>query len=65
MARTKRQAEADQIDMEMHRLAGRMEAFADECGSGDVRAAAMALLAARRHVRQHMSETDREATKWA
>lgn len=61
--RTKKQIEADRLDLEVFRLVDRLQQFADEFKDSDVRATAQSLSACRRHVRKHMSAKDRERTE--
>lgn len=61
--RTKKQVEADRLDMDIFRLVGWLHQFADEFKDEDVRATARSLSACRRHVRKYMSAKDRERTE--
>lgn len=57
---------ADELDMEMHRLCGRMERFADmipsSARSGRILQASGSLRFARHHVREFMHPDDERAT---
>jgi hypothetical protein len=64
--RTKRQTEANQLDLQMFRLAERINDFAKDCERPSERqalyAAAGQLRGNRYHVRQYMHRDDKEAT---
>lgn len=67
MIRSDIQKYADELDLEMHRLCGRMERFADmipsSSRSGRILQASGSLRFARDHVREFMHPSDVEATK--
>lgn len=66
-ARTPAQSEANAIDMEMHRLAGRIERFAQEhlvgAERGQITRVSDDIFASRSRVRRFMHRADQEDTK--
>ncbi|MCW5720741.1 MAG: hypothetical protein KIS86_06325 [Devosia sp.] len=60
--RTKAQIEADRLDLEIYRLAGKLERFAEDHRAPDVDAAAIQVLRSRQAIRSYMHKNDREAT---
>ena len=67
MSRTKIQAEANELDMDMDRLVRLMERFAEtlpnKVAASDIAQSARKLYAARSDVRDFMHKADREATQ--
>lgn len=60
--RTKKQIEANRIDMEIFRVIGMLDAFAEEYEDSDAAALARTMFSSRGDIRQHMHRSDRRAT---
>lgn len=60
--RTKKQIEANKLDLDVFRVVGCLDRFADEFNDRDVREMAGAINAMRSLLRKHMHRKDYEAT---
>lgn len=58
MLRTRKQKEADELDLAVFRCIGRLLQFADDHKDRDVREMGMALAGMRHRVRKHMHKDD-------
>ena len=61
--RTKKQTDADKLDLEIFRVIGQIDRFANEYRDADVEEMAMHFDAYRDRVRRYMHRRDREATR--
>lgn len=63
MDRTRKQKEADALDLQVFCCIGALLQFADDHKSKDVREYGMVLGGVRRHIRKHMHDADRKRTE--
>lgn len=61
-ARTKKQIEANRIDMEIFRVIGMLDAFAEEYQDSEAAYLSRVMFSSRGEIRQHMHRDDRRAT---
>lgn len=60
--RTKKQIEANRIDMEIFRVIRMLDQFAEDYEDGDVAAFSRTIFSSRGEVRKHMHNDDRRTT---
>ncbi|MCD4661449.1 hypothetical protein [Agrobacterium sp.] len=60
--RTKKQIEANRIDMEIFHVIGMLDQFAEEYEDADVAALSRTMFCSRGDIRKHMHGNDRRAT---
>lgn len=60
--RTKKQIEANRIDMEIYRVIRMLDQFAEEHEDADVAALSRTMFCSRGDIRKHMHGNDRRAT---